>query len=332
MEYQIEHIHSLAIRYFEGRITLSEEKELFLFVNADSANHRIFRKWEKEWMVSAVPQLHIEKEWKQICRRKQVRNVISVNFKERRYPLRRMIAAAAVIAVLLLGGVYGLFSYFEHQTPVSYYALVTDFGEKSKITLTDGTTVWLNAGSSLRYGDNFNDRNREVILDGEAYFEVERKSEGTPFSVKTANYNVVVKGTKFNVTSYQDDLSSTITLLEGAVDIVYEGRKISVKPGESFNFNKENREFLRHEVQADQYKSWIKGKVEYDEITLNELAVRLSRKYNIRIHLDDIPDKEVTFRVSLRNEETIDEVMYALSEIIPIQYERYDREIYIKKQ
>jgi len=332
MEYQTEHIHSLAIRYFEGRITLQEEKELFLFVNADSHNRMVFRQWEKEWMTSAIPQLHVENEWKQLYRRKQVQEAISVNFREKKYPFRRMIGVAAVIAVLLLGGVYGMFSYFTTQTTTQYYALETAYGEKSKMILTDGTIVWLNAGSTLHYGDNFNNRNREVILDGEAYFEVEKKSEGTPFSVKTANYNVVVKGTKFNVTSYHDDLLSITTLLEGAVDIVYEDRQISIKPGESVSFNKEKGDFIRHQVHADQYKSWIEGKVEYDEITLNELAVRLSRKYNIQIHLDDVLDKDVKFRVSLRNEETIDQVMYALSEIIPIRYERGDREIYIKKQ
>lgn len=71
--------------------------------------------------------------------------------------------------------------------------------------LTDGTVVWLNAGSTLRYADNFNAKNRVVELEGEAYFEVEKQSDKTPFLVKTGCYDVVVKGTKFNVTSYPED-------------------------------------------------------------------------------------------------------------------------------
>ena len=92
------------------------------------------------------------------------------------------------------------------------------------------------------------------------------------------------------------------------------------------------RQLPDEKVQASQYKSWTEGRVEYDKITLNELAIRLSRKYDVRIHLDDNLEKEVAFRVSLRNEETVGDVFQALSEIIPIRYERRGRDIYIKKQ
>ena len=239
---------------------------------------------------------------------------------------------AAIACVLLLSGTYSFYLYRNTETTDNRFALETAYGEKSKLILADGTVVWLNAGSSLQYAGNFNSKNREVFLTGEAYFEVTKQSDGTPFVVKTDQYSVLVKGTKFNVSSYPEDLSAKTTLLEGSIDILYKGRHIPVAPGELLSLDKQNGSFSRQKVQASQYKSWTEGRVEYDKITLNELAVRLSRKYDVQIHLGDDLEKDIAFRVSLRNEETVGDVFHALSEIIPIRYERRDRDIYIRKQ
>lgn len=324
--------HQLAIAYFEGRITLPEEEILFGFVSATSGNYKLFRQWEKEWMLSGAPDMKVAGEWIHLQRRMQVKSALSGLFNPTRYNLQRIASIAAIIVVVILSGTYSLFSYFDAEQKETYFTLETAYGEKSKIVLTDGTIVWLNAGSTLRYADNFNSKNREVLLEGEAYFEVKKQINETPFLVKTNLYNVQVKGTKFNVTSYAEDLISSVTLLEGAIDVRYQDKSIPVHPGESLCIDKEKGAFEFHNVQAAQYKSWIEGRVEYDEITLHELAVRLSRKYDVRIKIDDALDKNATFRVSLRNEETINQVLQALSEILPIRFEKHEREIYIRKQ
>lgn len=332
MELEKENMYQLAVHYFEGRIPLQEEEELFLFVNACADNYAMFRRWEKEWMQSAVPELGVISEWKHLQRRTRIQRNIPDITGHKRYSLRQMVAVAAMIAVVLLGGAYGVFSFFNKQADPNYFALVTAYGEKSKVILTDGTVVWLNAGSVLRYADDFSAKNRTVELEGEAYFEVEKQLAGSPFLVKTSYYDVLVKGTKFNVTSYAEDPFSTTTLLEGAVEILYQGKQMEVKPGELLCFDKETKDFSNHQVQASQYRSWIEGRVEYDEIALGELAVRLSRKYDVKIHLDAALDEDATFRVSLRNEETIGQFLQALSDIIPIRFERQGQEIYIRKQ
>lgn len=332
MELEKEHIHRLAIHYFEGRITLQEEEELFLFVNACTDNYAMFRLWEKEWMQSATPDRAVISEWKHLQRRVQIQCSMAGIGKDKRYSLRQAITVAAMIAIIVAGGAYGTWSFFQKQADRHYFALITAYGEKSKMMLTDGTVVWLNAGSTLRYANDFSARNRIVQLEGEAYFEVEKQADDAPFTVRTSCYDVVVKGTKFNVTSYPEDPISTTTLLEGAVDILYEGRRLEVKPGELLCFDKEKKDFSSHHVDASQYRSWIEGRVEYDEITLGELAVRLSRKYDVKIHLEPDLDENAKFRVSLRNEETIGQFLQALSDIIPIRFERQGQDIYIKKQ
>ena len=323
--------HQLAIRYFEGRITPSEEEILFRFVNDAPSNERMFRQWEEEWMLSYKLIPEVSNEWKQLQRRMQVRQSLNSVFSTKHMQLQRFIAVAAIACVLLLSGTYSFYLYRNTETADNRFALETAYGEKSKLILADGTVVWLNAGSSLQYAGNFNSKNREVFLTGEAYFEVTKQSDGTPFVVKTDQYSVLVKGTKFNVSSYPEDISAKTTLLEGSIDILYKGRHIPVAPGELLSLDKQNGSFSRQKVQASQYKSWTEGRVEYDKITLNELAVRLSRKYDVQIHLGDDLEKDIAFRVSLRNEETVGDVFHALSEIIPIRYERRDRDIYIRK-
>lgn len=324
--------HQLAIRYFEGHILPDEEKILFRFVDAAPVNKEIFRQWEKEWMLSSRLAPEVSKEWKQLQHRMQVRQSLNTLFTARYRSWQRFIAAAAIVCILLSSGMYGLHLYLNAEATSNRFALETAYGEKSKLILADGTIVWLNAGSSLHYTGNFNRSNREVYLTGEAYFEVTKQQDGTPFLVRTDQYCVQVKGTKFNVSSYTDDQSSATALLEGAVDILYKGKQISVAPGELLTFHKQSGNFSRQKVQASQYKSWTEGRVEYDKITLNELAIRLSRKYDVQIHLDDSLERNTAFRVSLRNEETVGEVFQALSEIIPIRYERRGGDIYIRKQ
>lgn len=324
--------HQLAIRYFEGRISPSEEEILFRFVGATSENKRIFRQWEEEWMLSCRLAPDVTYEWKLLQRRMQVRQSLGDMFVVRPHWLRRFAAVAAVACLLLLGGISGLSLFRSMETVANTFVLETAYGEKSKLILADGTVVWLNAGSSLRYAGDFNTKNREVFLAGEAYFEVTRQSDGTPFTVNTDRYSVQVKGTKFNVSSYPEDLSARTALLEGSIDILYGGKQIPVAPGELLSFDKQNGSFSRQKVQASQYRSWTEGRVEYDKITLRELATRLSRMYDVRIHLDDSLEKETVFRVSLRNEETVGDVFHALSEIIPIRYERRGRDIYVRKQ
>lgn len=324
----------LAICYFNGSISLAEEEILFQYVKATAENERLFRKWEQEWAASARLMPEVDKEWKKLQSRMSIRDIldnqrISGAKRKRAY----MFVAAAVIAVLIItGGIYGVQQYVYTEMSDNIFALQTGMGEKSRIVLADGTIVYLNAGSTLKYSGNFNAKNREVILSGEAYFEVTKLPGDIPFTVQTDQYSILVKGTKFNVSSYQEDEQYTTALLEGSIDILYKGNHIPVAPGELMKLNKQNGKLSRERGQTAQYTSWIEGRVEYDKITLSELAVRLSRKYDVDITLDNSLNKDVAFRISLRNEETIGDILKALSKVIPIRYERSGRDIYIRKQ
>ena len=118
--------------------------------------------------------------------------------------------------------------------------------------------------------------------------------------------------------------------MEGAVELQKDKQHIAMVPGESVTLNVSSGRFLCSKVNPVVSKAWSENRIEYDNISLRELTARLSRQYDVKIHLLTEEVGEKRFSISLRNQETIGEVMSALKEIIPIKVERKDTDIYIK--
>ena len=330
MKNEEKNIHTLAVLYFEGKISREDEKHLFEFIALNELNRIQFKSWEQEWIQSKQEDVEVANEWNRLQCKIRTQEAIIPMFSTRKPSIWRKAAAIAAVVLLFILGGYGVWQVKPYLQPETYFAFEAPYGEKSKMMLSDGTVVWLNAGSTLKYSNRFNAANREVQLDGEAYFEV-TKHHGATFIVKTGSYDIRVKGTKFNVTAYSDDPFATTTLLEGAVDLLYKGQEIKLSPGESIRLDLTSNKFSRNTVNAVQYKAWSENRIEYDGITLKELVTRLSRQYNVNIILESDKNEGKEFRVSIRNEETIGEVLNAISEIIPIKIERKGNDIYIKE-
>ena len=230
---------------------------------------------------------------------------------------------------MIVGTTLGIQQAIYLFTPKTFFVCEAPLGDKSKIQLSDGTVVWLNAGSVLRYSNHFNTADRVVELEGEGYFEV-TKQNGKQFTVKTHEYDVVVKGTKFNVSAYSDDSYITTTLLEGAVELNYKKDQIRMSPGESISLDLATGQLKGKKVNARQAMAWAEDRIEYDDITLGEMVKKLSRQYDVHIQLESEKLGDMKFRVSLRNKETIVDVMDALKEIIPIKVEYKEKDIYIR--
>ena len=325
-------IRELAIQYFEGRILRKDEKLLFAYVGQSVENRATFRQWEKEWIASGFSDSGTIGEWEILQRKIRTQEAIipMLTVSKFRSSVWRQVAAVAAIVILTIGGTIGIWQISSSLKPETYFVCETPYGEKSKVVLSDGTVVWLNAGSTLKYSNKFNTANRKVELNGEGYFEVTKK-EGATFIVQTHGYDVVVKGTKFDVSAYADDPFISTTLLEGSVELNYKGTPVMMSPGESIRLNVETGKFVRTQVNDSQSKAWAENRIEFDHITLKELVAKLSRQYDVNIRLESESIGDKTFRISLRNRETIGEVMTALQEIIPITIERIDKDIYIRE-
>ena len=210
--------------------------------------------------------------------------------------------------------------------------LIIPYGSRSLITLADGSRIWLNAGSRLIYPSDFVDKRREVFLVGEAFFEV-AKNEDRPFIVKTADVEIKVLGTKFNISAYPEDYSVQTALTEGRVELsrtnagLWE-KKIQLSPGELAYFNKRSRETTIYDVDVEYYSLWTKGLFSFSNTDLNRITRKLERYYNIRFQFDDPTKGSIRITGKLDATKGKDEVFEYLSKLTGLDFVKLNENNY----
>lgn len=203
-----------------------------------------------------------------------------------------------------------------------YNELKIPYGKTFKIMLSDGTAVNMNAGSSLKYPVQFiKGHNREVVLDGEAFFDV-AKDKAHPFIVKTRGVDVKVLGTKFNVSSYKEDAEINTVLVEGSVSLSdAANRKAMLVPGEKGSWNSKNPDIVVETIDTRFYTEWINGEIVFRKTAFRDIIIKLERTYNVTIENNrkDILDKK--FNASFnKNIESIEKVLETMSKIQGFTY------------
>ncbi|MDQ3290367.1 MAG: FecR domain-containing protein, partial [Bacteroidota bacterium] len=169
--------------------------------------------------------------------------------------------------------------------------LTTPAGGQYKITLPDGSDVWLNASSTLSFSNSFKKKNRVVELSGEAYFEV-AKDKHRPFLVKANNTTVEVLGTHFNVMAYQEEKSINTTLLEGSVKVSNSNSHTIIKPGYQA---KAGKTIEVEKVDVDAAVAWKKGLFQFQNTDLETIMRQLERWYGVQtVYQGQIPDQHFT--------------------------------------
>jgi hypothetical protein len=165
---------------------------------------------------------------------------------------------------------------------LSYNTLSTPRGGQYKIILADGSEVWLNASSSLRFPSVFKGDKREVELKGEGYFEV-AKNKAKPFYVKVGDMSIKVLGTHFNVSAYSDDNSIKTSLLEGSVKIT-EGKTVGLlKPGEQAILSRSNENLEIKKVDMEEVMAWKNGLFQFEGADITTIMHEISRWYDVDV-------------------------------------------------
>jgi transmembrane sensor len=165
---------------------------------------------------------------------------------------------------------------------VVYNTLEIPRGGQYCVVLPDGTRVWLNAASSLRFPTAFMGKTREVTLHGEGYFEV-AKDAGHPFVVQLEKGAVEVLGTHFNITDYADEQTVATTLLEGAVRVQQGGAATILQPGEQSKWSRENRPPQVSKVDTEATIAWKNGLFTFSNTDINEVMRQLARWYDVEV-------------------------------------------------
>jgi len=172
---------------------------------------------------------------------------------------------------------------------VGYNTLSTPRGAQFRVTLSDGTKVWLNSASSLKYPTAFTGKERIVELHGQGYFEV-AKNAGQPFKVRINNMDVNVLGTHFDIMAYPDEKMVSTTLLEGAVQVHSGGDVQLLKPGEQAVLNKESHQLSVHAVAVNKVIAWKEGLFVFNNMDLATILREISRWYDVEIVYEVVPN------------------------------------------
>jgi transmembrane sensor len=194
-------------------------------------------------------------------------------------------------------------------TEISYNTLITPRGGQSYAKLPDGTEVWLNAASSLRFPTAFNGKDRVVELAGEADFKVAHNSK-QPFFVKTAKQITKDIGTEFDINAYLDEPSLKTTLLEGAVEVSANGKATYLKPGQqSVNVN---NTLTIQAADIDEAMAWKNGQFVFNDETLESVMRKVSRWYDVDIQYQDGNLRNVAFGGSISRFSNVSKVLHML--------------------
>lgn len=213
----------------------------------------------------------------------------------------------------------------------SYTRLLVPYGKRSSLSLPDGTKLWINSGTEVRFSNVMNGKERQVFVDGEIYIEVAHNLK-RPFYVRTSDMNVRVYGTKFNVTAYHSDKTKRVSLIEGSISVgSNKGKKNTVMLSPDQEYTQSNNGFSVNKVNAADFMSWKDGLWIFTNEELGSIALRLSRYYGKPIECaSNISDKSCTGKLVLFDD--VHATMETIAEILSVRCLSINNKIYIKSK
>ncbi len=259
-----------------------------------------------------------------------------VKYKKRKAFISTLTRIAAVLMLPVLGFsiylTYKNINILKDQSEVnmSYNEVFSSVDAITKVTLPDGSDVWLNHSSILKYPAMFKGKSRTVELSGEGFFVV-TKNPNVPFVVKTGGIEVLALGTTFNILAYPDEDKVETSLIEGIVNLQRfnpSGKIISLakmKPKDLVTYHKAKSEIDIRTIADDRYFSWKDGKLIFNEEPMGEVVKKLSRWFNVEFQINDPKLLELTFTGTFRNE-TLPQVMELFARISPVSYSISNRQ------
>ncbi|NWJ52479.1 MAG: FecR family protein [Bacteroidetes bacterium] len=347
-------------KYFKKQITNSEQEILEEWIAESEEHILLFNEIDADIKAGRPFPGHFNEDTIQQW------NEFKEDFEFPRYfsmPIKKLYRIAAAIMIpLLLAGLLG--GYIISKSVIkddNYGALTTIYspgGQKTKVTLPDNSIVWLNAKTTLKYATVFNQKQRIVFIDGEAFFDVTH-DQTRPFIVRTSTINIKVYGTTFNVKAYKDDDVAEATLVKGKITILginapgKGSQEIIIHPNETFRYLKEgailNKAVLSDTKTKDKAISkrvepivqiaqkvdvapivaWKDGKLCFKNESFSTLAYKLEQWYDVKIHFEDAEVQEIKYTGKFEKE-NINQVLRYLQILTPFEYDMKLNEISIR--
>ncbi len=339
----------LIAKYLNSETDSMENELVIHWINASEENRQEFEKLQQAWEIasagSGLQEWEAQKAKEQfllkvIHHQAEAIEEKAETVKKSRQIIRSIWRYAAVLILIL--GISGILVYTlpGDQAKGLFTEVAVSKGSKSQLVLPDGTQVWLNADSRIKYDNSFNKNDRSLILEGEAYFEVAKNPNKT-FRVNAGGLVVEAVGTVFNVKAYPDENVVEATLVEGAVRIGLANKpnqRMLLNPDEQVFYYKPDVRKMQSEkllvskgIESQQFTSWIKGQLAINSETLESLVVKLGRKYDVKFHFDDISVSKLRF-TGVFKDETIEQIMEVLKLSSPVNYRIQERDIWLSRK
>jgi len=349
---------SLIIRFLQKKATEEEINWIMQWIEKDPANLKYFHELQDLWNIieldDTLTEDVLEDRWKELSSKISSIGIITQKDNAFQTGFKKLIRIAAIFIIGILSGVLVLKLYdYSRDKEIVYNEVKTPLGARSTLTLPDGTKIWLNAGSSVRYPSQFSNNKRVVSLEGEAYFDVTHDKKRR-FIVETPGIEIRVHGTEFNVKAYPDDNVIETTLVEGSISIIQttpdkkkKSEEIILKPNQRFVIYKKKEieedtvstekpkrniqpirrpNVLAKGINPLQYTSWKDGDLIIRSETMESLATKLERRYDVNIYFEDDMIKTYTYSGTISSE-TLEQVMAAIKIASPIDYQIDEREV-----
>lgn len=303
MQSEKKNFDDLIIDYFSGNISEMDQQRLSELLKSNVDFKTQFDEMIKLRAVSFAPQIEGEKQDNYKKLMEQINDVPTYTISRSWITnFRRIAAIIALVVSVSVASFYIIRDITSHSDASFCYETFSPIGSQTKIILPDSTVVWLNSGSSLKYNRSFGNKNREVVLSGEGYFEV-KKDKAKPFLVHADSLDVRVLGTVFNVSAYKENAEITVSLIEGAVNIslpkLEKVGSLTMKPNEQLVFNKQTKKMIYSETDASRSALWTTGKLCFVDATIEQISKDLERKYDVKIKIANEQIKKELFSGSL---------------------------------
>jgi len=361
----------LIIKWLKKETSETEHRMLFGWVYQNKRNESYFYQikdlWETTGYSDIKNNVQTDTEWEKLMH--AVINDKSVELQNKTQRLNKLKRIVQIAAVILITFSLGFFVDYLIPEKNSYSSISVPYGAKTKVELADGSFIWVNSGSTIKYPNNVTQKKVDIFLEGEAFFEIAKNSH-RQLNVKTSTINIQVHGTRFNVKSYNEDNQVETTLVEGKISIsgkvgnrVIENpiilkpneqatlngisNEITVKndindESEAGNSNKENPKpvakapvnvphiKINEDVDVAEFIAWKDNKMVFKNETLENLVAKLERWYNVDIEIKREELKKSRYTGTFEKE-TLEQAMEALSISLPFNYTIYKNKIEITK-
>lgn len=300
----------LLAAYISNEITLEDKERLFGMIMGSDVYKRQYEEAARLNTFIRLPVFESHKQEDYILLKDRVNHGEPLKWiRLNRYG---HLGRAAVVVLLFLITSFGSVFVYERllngKETTGWVEASTPIGGQAKLLLPDGSIVWLNAKSELKYSPQFGISERKLFLSGEAFFQV-GKNERLPVSVQSGDMEIVATGTMFNVRSYADDGQSEVQLLEGGIDVTIADRTYSLVPDEKILYDKALASATIGPADASSAIAWTKGKLSFYQASIPDIYKMLERHFDVRIRIESQDLRDEYFFGSINLDMSLSEIL-----------------------